>query len=259
MAYHLSGDTGDDLLVLIHGFGCTGSVFDSAFESPELSGLRRLAVDLIGHGRSGRSDDASYDHLVQAKIIADLIDEIAATRPVSRVHVFAHSMGNVPGLLLGSMLERRGYNLGAFISLEGVMVYQPGRATVVSEAAEMSLEDYRRRGFPNLLAALYGAGGDHLQWADWCREASVDALWETAVSTLEWVTGCPNRATAMFNNWPGNRAWYVHHKLEAIRLLFQGALRPDSLLGIGGDSHFPMFDPVTDRELWELTRKLIAS
>jgi pimeloyl-ACP methyl ester carboxylesterase len=45
---------GADLLVLLHGIGCSKESFDAAFTTPELDKYSICALDLPGHGASSK-------------------------------------------------------------------------------------------------------------------------------------------------------------------------------------------------------------
>ncbi|NYJ05573.1 alpha/beta fold hydrolase [Petropleomorpha daqingensis] len=88
-----TGGSGDDLLLLLHGLGATGAVWERLL--PLVHG-RWVAPDLRGHGRSLAAPP--YGYAVHAADMAELVTELGA----GRVTVLAHSFGGVVGALLGS-------------------------------------------------------------------------------------------------------------------------------------------------------------
>jgi pimeloyl-ACP methyl ester carboxylesterase len=89
------GGSGDPLLVLLHGLGATGDVWDSW--RPLLAQRwpgRWLAPDLPGHG--GSPPLAAYTFDAFAEAVAGIVD------PGTRVVVLGHSLGGVVGLALAS-------------------------------------------------------------------------------------------------------------------------------------------------------------
>ncbi|MGY1601857.1 alpha/beta fold hydrolase [Geodermatophilus sp. SYSU D00815] len=88
-----TGGDGEDLLLLLHGLGATGAVWERLL--PLVPG-RWAAPDLRGHGRSPA--EPPYGYGVHAADMATLVTELGATR----VTVLAHSFGGVVGALLGS-------------------------------------------------------------------------------------------------------------------------------------------------------------
>ena len=92
IACETDGD-GDDLLLLLHGLGATGAVWQRLV--PLIPG-RWAAPDLRGHGRSPA--EPPYGYAVHAADMAALVTELGA----GRVTVLGHSFGGVVGALLGS-------------------------------------------------------------------------------------------------------------------------------------------------------------
>ncbi len=78
------------LLVLLHGLGATGEVWDRVARSWSGSWL---VPDLPGHGRSSRLDRYSFGSLAAA---------VATVIPREPVAVVGHSLGGVVGLALAS-------------------------------------------------------------------------------------------------------------------------------------------------------------
>jgi pimeloyl-ACP methyl ester carboxylesterase len=89
------GGNGQPVLVLIHGLGATGDVWDGWF--PFLARRwpgRWLAPDLPGHGGSPPLSGYSFDSLAAA--VAGIVE------PGARAVVLGHSLGGVLGLALAS-------------------------------------------------------------------------------------------------------------------------------------------------------------
>ena len=102
------GGSGEALLVLLHGLGATGDVWDGW--RPLLARRwpgRWLAPDLPGHGGSQPLASYTFDGLAAA--VAGIVP------PSSRVVVLGHSLGGVVGLALAS--ARFGVPVQAVIGL----------------------------------------------------------------------------------------------------------------------------------------------
>ena len=90
-----SGGSGDDLLLLLHGLGATGAVWDRLLPLVEASWPGSWAVpDLRGHGAS--LAEPPYGYAVHAADMASL----AVATGASRVTVLGHSFGGVVGAVL---------------------------------------------------------------------------------------------------------------------------------------------------------------
>ncbi len=92
---HRSGGSGDHLLLLLHGLGATGAVWDRLLPLVERSWPGPWAVpDLRGHGRSVA--EPPYGYAVHAADAASLV----AGSGAARVTVLGHSFGGVVGAVL---------------------------------------------------------------------------------------------------------------------------------------------------------------
>ncbi len=91
-----SGGAGRDLVVLLHGMGATGAVWHGVARHLTARGLRWLAPDMRGHGRSPSDGPFSFDHHA-ADVAALIADEDPA-----RVTLLGHSFGGVVGATLVS-------------------------------------------------------------------------------------------------------------------------------------------------------------
>ncbi len=90
-----TGGSGDSLLVLLHGLGATGAVWDRLLPLVERSWPGSWAVpDLRGHGRSAA--EPPYGYAVHAADVASLV----AGSGAARVTVLGHSFGGVVGAVL---------------------------------------------------------------------------------------------------------------------------------------------------------------
>lgn len=90
------GGSGADLVVLLHGMGATGAVWQGVAARLAQRGLRWLAPDLRGHGRSPSDGPFGFDD--HARDIAALI----ADEDPARVTLLGHSFGGVVGAVLAS-------------------------------------------------------------------------------------------------------------------------------------------------------------
>ncbi|SKC12009.1 Pimeloyl-ACP methyl ester carboxylesterase [Rhizorhabdus histidinilytica] len=86
---------GDAVLLLVHGLGANGAVWDPLLELAIQSWPGKIVVpDLRGHGRSDHRDNYSFGTMA-----ADLAGLIA---PGARVSIIGHSLGGLLGAFLGS-------------------------------------------------------------------------------------------------------------------------------------------------------------
>ena len=86
---------GNDVLLLVHGMGANGAVWDPFLGTVAGKWQGRIIVpDLRGHGRSKHRSNYSF-----ASMAADLAELM---RPGDRVHVIGHSLGGALGAFLGT-------------------------------------------------------------------------------------------------------------------------------------------------------------
>lgn len=115
------GDASQTPVVLLHGFMQSSASW--GFAPLELSEEHCVyALDLVGHGKSDRPDDATaYDYDAVADAVAAFLDKVACVSPVDgsrrKAHVLGYSMGGRialavmarhPELLASVMLESCG-------------------------------------------------------------------------------------------------------------------------------------------------------
>jgi pimeloyl-ACP methyl ester carboxylesterase len=91
-----SGGSGEELVLLLHGIGATAAVWRGVARELGARGLRWVAPDLRGHGRSLASGPFGFDQHA-ADLAALLVEEDSAC-----VTVLGHSFGGAVGAVLAS-------------------------------------------------------------------------------------------------------------------------------------------------------------
>ena len=91
---------GGELLLLLHGLGCSKESFRDIWFRDELIDYSIMSLDFLGFGDSSKPDKFSYRMEDQASVCAEVMKEISS----KKVHIVAHSMGGAIGLLLPSAL-----------------------------------------------------------------------------------------------------------------------------------------------------------
>jgi len=82
--YELSNPDKENTVVLVHGFSVPYFIYDPTFEFLTASGFRVVRYDLFGRGFSDRPD-TRYNIDLFVKQLADLLEDLRFTRPVSLV------------------------------------------------------------------------------------------------------------------------------------------------------------------------------
>jgi len=80
--YELGNPSGDPTVVLVHGFSVPYYIYDPTFDFLTRNGFRVLRYDLFGRGFSDRPDE-NYDIHLFVRQLADLLDTLAITLPIS--------------------------------------------------------------------------------------------------------------------------------------------------------------------------------
>ena len=78
--YQEAGETGNPVLVLIHGFASSTLVWSKVFLKLAQAGFRVIAVDLLGFGYSGKPRNGEYTIAGQASLLMRLLDHLGIRR-----------------------------------------------------------------------------------------------------------------------------------------------------------------------------------
>lgn len=132
-------NSGPDLMLFLHGLGCSKQNWRYAWSAPALYGYSLLAIDLPGFGASPRPAGFGYDLEDQAAVLASVIDAHASRR----LCLVAHSMGGAVATLLPTRAARR---VDALILVEGRLVRSS--CGIAAVAADVGPEQFDAETFP---------------------------------------------------------------------------------------------------------------
>ena len=176
MEFRLSArfrEGGDDLVLFVHGLGCSKDSWRDAWQRPEMRGRSLLAPDLPGFGHSACPPDFVADLVGYARVLAALIDAHA----LRRIHLVAHSMGGSIALLLPPQVLSR---------LESLVLIEPrlfkSSCGIATETADVSCEEFRHSVFPKLKERM---SGDPHAVFDLDR-ADIRAFYVASRSLIQW-------------------------------------------------------------------------
>ncbi len=166
---------GDDLVLFVHGLGCSKENWRMAWQRPELRGRSLLAPDLPGFGHSACPPGFGADLVDYAQVLGAIIDAHA----LRRVHLVAHSMGASVALLLPPQVLSR---------LENLVLVEPRllRAScgVAAMTDNVTLDEFRQSVFPGIRRQM---SSDQRSVFDLDR-AEVGAFYASARSLIKWST-----------------------------------------------------------------------
>lgn len=165
---------GDDLVMFVHGLGCSKESWRAAWQRPELRGRSLLALDLPGFGHSVCPPGFTADLADYARVLGALIDAHA----LRRIHLVAHSMGGSIALLLPPQVLAR---------LESLVLVEPrlfrSSCGVAMEAAGVTADEFRNTIFPAIRRRM---AGDPRAAFDLDR-TDMDAFYVSARSLVDWT------------------------------------------------------------------------
>lgn len=167
-------DESNELILFVHGLGCSKDSWKEAWQQPELRGYSLLAIDLPGFGHSPAPEDGNYDLISFAKIINTLIDKYASRK----IHLVAHSMGGAVVLLLPPRVLSR---LASLVLIEGRMFRSS--CGLAAETSDLTAEQFQRDVFPK----IYGRKSGYRTATYDLDRADPSALYKAAQSLLEWT------------------------------------------------------------------------
>ncbi len=163
----------NDLVIFIHGLGCSKENFKHVWHHPEYGNISLLTLDLAGYGNSGKPDGFSYTMEDQAGIC----DAVIRSFPDCNLHIVAHSMGGAVGLLLSDDIFNR---TKSFANLEGNLT---GKDCFISrKITGKTFENYKTEYLPELKKTLEN---DKDKLND-LKRSSQTAFYKSCTSLVHW-------------------------------------------------------------------------
>lgn len=116
--YQSWGKASDPAVILIHGFTLDGSFWNH--QIPVLAKARRvIALDLPGHGQSGKPRDIAYNQTLFARAV----EAVAKDAGLDRAALVGHSMG-LP--VIHTVLRRGQLKVERAVFVDGAVILKPG-------------------------------------------------------------------------------------------------------------------------------------
>jgi pimeloyl-ACP methyl ester carboxylesterase len=165
---------GDELIVLLHGLGCSRESFHDIWFRNEFEDYSVLAVDLLGFGESSKPVEFSYRLEDHAFVCGEVLKEF----PMKRLHIVGHSMGGAVGLLLAPELLSRTLT---FANLEGNLVGEDC-GMMSRKAIRVPLGKFERHVLPDFKIQYENSGEEGL----FLNAASPWGFYGSAESLVRW-------------------------------------------------------------------------
>lgn len=221
---------GDELILFIHGLGCAKEAFMGVWNIPALRDYSIVAFDLIGFGDSSKPADFSYAMEEQAAICRELLSRFR----YEKLHLVAHSMGGVIGLLLA---EKAADRLFSFVNVEGNLIAADcGMSRRVASVSYGVFEKRLFHGFREMARRSINRG--ERGWAMWSKKSDPLGFYRSAKSLVGWSDR--GDLLGSFIRLRCSRAYFygeANAHLEVLNLL-EGVEK----VCISRSGHFPMSD-----------------
>lgn len=136
-------EAGNELIVFLHGLGCSKEAYDEAWTQEALSSYSLLSFDLLGFGDSPKPEDVEYS----LQLHADTLQQVIEQHNEYTIHLVANSWGPIIAL---RMSEEALSKLASFANVEGRMLFEDMGGS--RKAAAKSLDVFVHDLFPAMKA-----------------------------------------------------------------------------------------------------------
>lgn len=165
-------------IIFIHGLGCAGSFdYPQVAAQEELSGYRRILVDLLGSGFSDKPDDFGYKVSDHAEYLLDFISYL----DLDQFILYGHSLGGAVALTLADRCRDR---VGKIILSEANL--DSGGGSTSKAIAAYEIKDFINEGFQNII--LENQRKSNEMWAASFSISSPKAVYLISKSAVEGQT-----------------------------------------------------------------------
>lgn len=138
-------DSGRDLLLFIHGLGCSRKAFAAAWAQDSLANFSLLSIDLLGFGDSPKPPEFPYTMESHGLLVAQIIQQF----PAYRLHFVGNSMGPMIGLSMPSDIVA---SLASFTNIEARLCRED--CGVSSEVESLSFQEFSTQFWPAFIAKI---------------------------------------------------------------------------------------------------------
>ena len=218
-------EAGDELVIFLHGLGCSKEIWRDAWALRELRDKSLLALDFLGFGHSPRPSHFGYKLEEHAAVLAAVID----CHALKRIHLVAHSMGGTIALLLPARTLSR---------LRSLVLVEPrlfnSSCGIAAEAAKFTFEKFVAGEFSRIGRR---ASNDPRAAYD-LRRADPAAFYHSSCSLVQWTRG--RTMLDRFEQAPCKKAFI--YGVENRFLQEVGEISNDLTIGVGHSGHFVMRD-----------------
>lgn len=224
----------DNLIVCIHGLGCSMDNFDSIWDFSLLHHYSILSFDLPGFGDSSKPEAFSYDLNDHAEICAALLSKYKEYK----IHLLGHSMGGAIGLILSDKMLRP---LQSFINVEGNLISHD--STLSRKKSSIAFQEFKHKELPYFIRTLELSNEPGRKyWANNLKKSSPYGFYMSSRSLVDW-----SDSGELLNKFKGLacKKVYIHgDKNSYLKIL--SYLDEIPVVSIAHSGHFPMNDNPSD-------------
>jgi len=219
-------ERGEELLLLLHGLGCSKETFQDIWFREELNEYSIMSLDFIGFGESTKSNQFSYLMEDQAAVCAKVVRNILP----KQVHIIAHSMGGAIGLLLPPDLLN---STLTFANLEGNLI-SDDCGIISRKTINVSFNEFRKELLPHLKTLSLSPGEGRL----FLDSALPLGIYKSSISLVRWSES--GDLLSRFQQLPCKKAYFFGEK--NVHLYVLNRLNTNEKVMISKSGHFMMND-----------------
>ncbi len=213
--------SGQDLILALHGLGCSKETFSEMWYAPELGGWSILAPDFPGFGDTPAPSDFVCDMESLATVAMKLVDDFF----FRRLHIVGHSMGGLVGLLMADQSD----SVASFVNIEGNLA--PEDCGMISRRTAGTPFDEFVLGFDKVLEIAGTSADPGLRlWAALAAGCDRRAFHQACQSMVSWSDS--GRLIPMFKGMTAPRVY----------MYGQRSVLPDVLARLGSVPDFGVPD-----------------
>jgi len=174
---------GADLILFVHGIGCSGDDFAGAWDAPELAPHALLAPDLPGSGRSPAATDDAGTMEAHARALRGAVDGL----DYARLHIVGHSLGGAPTLLLAR--DAGAIKLASLVHIEGNLIAEDC-SMMSRRTSEMDQAAFVEQKFSRIVAASANSDDPQIQrWSPLLAQCDPASIYRSCCSLVAWSEG----------------------------------------------------------------------
>lgn len=220
-----SREAGEELVIFLHGLGCSKENWRHAWALTELRDNSLLGLDFLGFGRSPRPAHFGYKLEDHAAVLAAVVDSHA----LNRIHLVAHSMGGTIALLLPARTLSR---LRSLILVEPRLLNSS--CGIATDAVKFSYAEFMSGEFERIARRV----SSNRQAAYDLKRADQAAFYHSSRSLVDWTRG--RGMLDRFEAAPCRKVFI--YGAENRHLGEVGEISSDLTIEIGHSGHFVMLD-----------------